>query len=186
MKNKIQILKGKNILLRAPKLKDKKDRLEGGVHKEIKRMFGGDHRNIKPLTNEDVESWYESRHKRIESAYRAWVIDLNGKCIGIVALEHYNKNNRNAQLSIGMFSPENCGKGYGTEAINLVLEYAFKKLKLHRISLIVLAYNKRAIACYKKCGFKKEGVIRDSAYIAGKWEDDILMGILNSDHKNRN
>ncbi|RPJ99073.1 GNAT family N-acetyltransferase [Priestia endophytica] len=51
----------------------------------------------------------------------------------------------------------------GTEITQLVLDYAFKELRLHRVDLRVLQYNKRAIRCYEKCGFIQEGIEREGA-----------------------
>jgi ribosomal-protein-alanine N-acetyltransferase len=64
----------------------------------------------------------------------------------------------------------------------LVLDHAFSTLDVHRIELRVLAYNQRAMRCYEKCGFKREGVLRDSVLIAEQWEDDVMMSILKDDY----
>jgi RimJ/RimL family protein N-acetyltransferase len=70
------------------------------------------------------------------------------------------------------------GKGIGQEVTRLLLKYAFEELNLHRVDLRVLAYNVRAINCYKKCGFIIEGTERESAYVDGAWYDDLIIGIL--------
>ncbi|MNY63079.1 hypothetical protein D3C86_1999940 [compost metagenome] len=59
-----------------------------------------------------------------------------------------------------------------------MLTYAFSELKLHRVSLRVLAINKRAIRSYMKCGFQVEGRERETAFLDGKWHDDLIMGLL--------
>jgi len=61
------------------------------------------------------------------------------------------------------------------------LKHAFEDLKLHRIDLKVLEYNKRGIRCYEKCGFKIDGILRESAYIEGKYHSDIIMSILENE-----
>lgn len=70
------------------------------------------------------------------------------------------------------------GHGYGNEATKLILEYGFKHLKLHRIQLMVLDFNKRAQHLYKKLGFVVEGIQREARLVNGEWHDVILMGIL--------
>jgi ribosomal-protein-alanine N-acetyltransferase len=55
---------------------------------------------------------------------------------------------------------------------------------LHRIDLKVLEYNKRGIRCYEKCGFKLDGVLRDSAFIEGKYHSDLIMSILEDEWRN--
>jgi len=51
-------------------------------------------------------------------------------------------------------------------------------MNLHRVDLKVLDYNKRAIRCYEKCGFKSDGILRDSAFIEGAFHSDVTMSIL--------
>jgi len=65
----------------------------------------------------------------------------------------------------------------------LVLRYAFETLKLHRVDLRVLSYNKRAIRCYEKCGFIIEGYEREGAYIEGQFETDVMMSILEHEYR---
>lgn len=160
----VPTLKGDRLVLRPPREQDKLDRLSYGRNAEYVRMAGGDHRHLPPLTAEQVERWYQ----RLLAEPIEWVIDLDGRCIGTARLHSLNERDRRARYAIGIFDPSAWGKGYGTEATNLVLEYAFETLHLHRVDLRVLAYNHRAIACYAKCGFVKEGVEREGALIAGR------------------
>lgn len=73
------------------------------------------------------------------------------------------------------------GKGYGTDAMRVMLRYAFEEMNLHRISLRVFAFNQRAIRSYEKCGFLHEGKNRNSLNKLGQRWDEIWMGILKSD-----
>ena len=81
-------------------------------------------------------------------------------------------------MAVGIDDKERLNQGLGTEAIRLILGYAFDVLRLHRISIRVVAYNKRAIRAYEKCGFKVEGSEREAALVDGVRHDDIKMGIL--------
>jgi RimJ/RimL family protein N-acetyltransferase len=63
----------------------------------------------------------------------------------------------------------------------LALDYAFRALGLHRVSVRVLAHNARAIRAYQKCGFVAEGREREAAFIDGAWYDDLIMGVLDRD-----
>ena len=72
--------------------------------------------------------------------------------------------------------------GIGTEVTKIVLDYAFKTL--NKVYLRVLEHNKRAIRCYEKCSFIKEGLDREGALIEGKYETDIYMGILENEYLN--
>lgn len=73
------------------------------------------------------------------------------------------------------------GRGYGSEATKLMLEYGFKNLKLHRIQLIVLDLNERAQQVYRKMGFVEEGIQREALLINNKWHNVVLMGILENE-----
>ena len=94
---------------------------------------------------------------------------------GIENIDHLNKR---GTLGIFIGDVEEREKGYGTEAINLILDYGFNYLNLNNIKLDVVEFNERAIACYKKCGFKECGRRRKSEFIDGKYYDRISMDIL--------
>ncbi len=65
----------------------------------------------------------------------------------------------------------------------MLLKFGFETMKWHRIDLKVLDYNLRGIHCYEKCGFKKEGKLRDSAFIDGEYYSDIIMSILDFEYQ---
>lgn len=98
--------------------------------------------------------------------------------IGQIDLIKIDLFNRIGTLGVVIGTKENLGKGYGTEAIGLMQEFAFNKLNLHRLQLDVRAFNNRAIASYKKCGFIEEGRTREDFYVKGVYEDTVHMGIL--------
>ena len=103
------------------------------------------------------------------------------KLIGTVGLHNMNLINRCATLGIFIGEESGRDKGVGTEAIKMILEYGFKYLNLNNIKLDVLGFNERAIACYKKCGFKEYGRRRESEFLYGKYYDRIEMDILNKE-----
>lgn len=70
------------------------------------------------------------------------------------------------------------GRGIGTEAARLMLQYGFEELKLHRIYLRVLADNKQAIRSYEKAGFRQEGYLKEDACINGKYVDIVWMAAV--------
>ncbi len=110
------------------------------------------------------------------------VIETNGgKPIGTIQLYNFDELNQSCKLGIRIGDREYWGKGYGEDAINTILKYAFYKLDIFRVSLKFYEYNNRASNCYVKCGFKHEGKTRKSAYIDGEFYDEIIMGVLKSD-----
>ena len=103
------------------------------------------------------------------------------KLIGNCGLKDINTVGRTAILGIFIGEKEERSKGYGTETIKLLLDYGFNYLNLHEISLDVYSFNKRAIRCYEKAGFKEYGRRRECEYINGKYYDVISMDILKSE-----
>lgn len=126
---------------------------------------------------EEASSWL----KAIEDAPHAWVVEHEGHLLGEAKLHSLNEHDMRARFAVGFYDSSKLGKGIGEEVTRLVLRYAFKELKLHRVDLRVLAYNARAIHCYQKCGFIIEGKERESAYVDGEWHDDFIMGLLAKD-----
>ena len=175
------LLKGRGVALRAPRETDKQERLAYGRDAEFRRMVGGDPRTLPPLTAAGVEAWYR---QAVQEQYH-WILEAEGRCIGTARLHEVDAENRRAKYAVGIFGPEFRGRGLGTEATRLVLTYAFEVLSLHRVELRVLAFNQRAIACYEKCGFVREGIEREGAWVGGQWQSDVIMSILEHEYKGR-
>ena len=103
--------------------------------------------------------------------------------IGTISLDNICNINRRATLGIFIGDKSGRNKGYGTEAIRLILDYGFNYLNLNNIKLDLLEFNKRALACYKKCGFKEYGRRRKANFVNGKYYDIIEMDILSEEFK---
>ncbi|GMA58037.1 acetyltransferase (GNAT) family protein [Alicyclobacillus sacchari] len=73
------------------------------------------------------------------------------------------------------------GRGYTTEAVRLVVDYAFRVLKLHRIEAGVMPHNEGSIRVLEKSGFEKEGLSKKNVLINGKWEEHLHFAIVNPD-----
>ena len=106
-----------------------------------------------------------------------------GVHIGACSIESISKANNHGTFGIIIGDKNYWNQGLGTEAAKLIIDYGFKKLKLHRIDLDVYAYNPRAIKVYKRLGFKLEGKKREHAFWKGKYYDAWLMSILNKEWK---
>ncbi len=103
---------------------------------------------------------------------------LDDRLIGTILLADIHWNHRDGWLGVGLGEREYWGKGYGADALRLLLRYAFAELNLWRVSLSVLAINERAIRSYEKAGFVLEGRVRGLAYFDGQRYDEVFMGIL--------
>ena len=104
-----------------------------------------------------------------------------GALIGTTGLYEIEWANGVGWLGIGIGERAYWGKGYGSEALTLLLQYAFRELNFHRVQLTVVDYNKRAIAVYEKLGFKHEGVFREFGQRDGERYDMHLYGLLRSE-----
>ncbi|TKI57406.1 GNAT family N-acetyltransferase [Brevibacillus antibioticus] len=102
--------------------------------------------------------------------------------IGITSLIQIDLKNRNAECIIDIGEKEYWGKGYGREALKLLLDYAFLEMNLHRVSLRVFSFNEKAIRLYERLGFKQEGISRQFLFREGKWHDIVHMGILQQEY----
>ena len=98
--------------------------------------------------------------------------------IGNVSLMDVDTINRKATLGIFIGDKENRSKGYGKEAIKLILDYGFNTLNLNNVMLWVYDFNKNAIKTYESVGFKKIGTRRSCAYVNGNTCDEVFMDIL--------
>ena len=105
----------------------------------------------------------------------------NDTLLGNISLMKIHDVNRTAELGIFIGDENYLSRGYGSEAIMLLLDYAFNYVNLNNVMLKVFDYNKRAIKAYEKCGFKTFGVWKKSHYFNGEYSDEIFMNILKED-----
>jgi len=106
--------------------------------------------------------------------------------VGEVVLNQIDWHSRTASFRIALFAEKYFGKGYGSQATQLMLQYGFEQLDLHRIELEVFDFNPRALHVYKKAGFVQEGVKRDVLYWEGIYHSAIVMSILKPEYVKRN
>lgn len=134
------------------------------------------------FTREQIESWLQiiaEREGRVDLA----IVPLGAdELVGEVVLNQIDPDNRAANLRIGLRASAT-GQGYGSQAIRLMLAYAFEQLSLHRVSLDVLSFNPRAIHVYEKLGFRREGLLRDALLLDGVFYDAILMSMLEHEYR---
>jgi len=122
----------------------------------------------------------ESLPHEFEFALRTLAED---RLIGQAGLWVDGWTHSHAWLGIHIGERDYWGKGYGTDAIRLILRYGFVELSVHCVSLSVLATNARAIRAYEKTGFVVEGRTRHTTRYDGEWLDDVFMGILREEWK---
>jgi RimJ/RimL family protein N-acetyltransferase len=179
MQNAVPTLTGIHATIRRVRADDGEGFFALNGDPDIHEMFGGSRDTFRPMTREAAEAMV----KRLSEHPFAWVIEHAFRVIGEARLDRVDMQDRRASFAIGILDPQCLGRGIGTEAMRLVLQFAFDQLKLHRISVRVLAYNERAIRSYQRCGFVIEGRERGAAWVNGEWHDDIIMGLLDREFR---
>jgi diamine N-acetyltransferase len=136
----------------------------------------------RPLTPEGIEAVYEHFSKAGPDATGFAVYErATLRPIGTAGLSSINASHRTAELGIGIGEHDCWGKGYGTEATRLVLDYAFTMLGLNNVMLRVFSYNERAISAYKRAGFQEIGRRREAQRVGDRAYDVIFMDCLARD-----
>jgi diamine N-acetyltransferase len=136
-----------------------------------------------PLTDKDTENKIEAMLKE-EKAINLMIVDKEtNKTVGHTALVHPDWVSGMVTFYIVLLDKEVWGKGLGTEATQLIVDYGFNMLNLNRIQLHVNAENEPAKAVYTKIGFKHEGTLRQAMYKNSKYYDFWLMSILAEEYK---
>jgi RimJ/RimL family protein N-acetyltransferase len=153
---------------------------------EFGRMLDSDPYRL--FSEKKIKEWHEKGlEKDHADGYFFNIRPLDSdQPIGFVGLFDIHWNHGDAMIGIGIGDRENWSKGFGSEAMNLLLQFAFIELNLRRASLVVFEYNPRAIRSYEKCGFTIEGRVRQVLQREGRRWDFFYMGILKEEWKKRN
>ena len=131
---------------------------------------------VRPLSSASFSNFGEPQD---ENSYYFHLRTLaEDKLIGFVVLFNIKWGNQTADMAIGIGDSEYRGKGYGRDALQLILNYAFAELNLHRVGLTVMEYNEAAIRAYERVGFVREGVQRQMVQREGRRYDLLTYGIL--------
>lgn len=134
-----------------------------------------------PLTEKDETEWYErtiSDHHAAQFCIRTLTDDT---VIGTCGFHYIENRIRFSEVGMAIGEKNYWGRGYGTDAMRVLIRYGFFELNLHRIELRVYSYNQRAIRSYEKIGFQHEVVERQALYRDGHYHDVLVMGLLQSE-----
>lgn len=136
------------------------------------------------LSIEKSDEWFDDIQKKQGTIHlRLGIFLHNGEVIGDIALQDIDWKNRSADLGMGFAKLANRGKGYGKEAINLLLDHAFFNLGLERISANTLEHNLAAQKSLEQLGFVLEGRQRKAVYFAGKKYDKLNYALLAEEYR---
>lgn len=124
-----------------------------------------------------LEGWLEE--ERVQGRPSALIIDApTGDALGLIVLRSGRPEVREVELSLLIGDAERWGQGLGTDAVQTVLDACFGGWNLHRVWLRSETWNVRAHRLYERCGFRQEGVLRQAAFLDGRYEDVVLFGLL--------
>ncbi|SDJ36947.1 GNAT family N-acetyltransferase [Salimicrobium halophilum] len=165
------------------------------------------HIRVRPLEKDDIpfmhklynqkeimDYWFLEAHfpqDRITSGYdqmkesdkhRRFVICKDEKSIGLTGLYDIDPIHRNAEFGI-MIDPVYQGNGYATEITEMMVDYGFRTLNLHKIHLVVATENKPAAHIYEKVGFHVEGEMKEHFFTNGAYRDAYMMAIFQNQRK---
>jgi len=137
-----------------------------------------------PLSLAEEERWFEDSLQAPPDE-RPFSIDVRqGEAwqhIGGASLMHIEGRARHAEVGIHVGDTRFWNQGLGSQAVRLILRHAFETLNLHRVYLRVYEDNARALAVYRRVGFKEEGRLRQDHFLEGRYWDTLLMGLLKSE-----
>lgn len=151
---------------------------------EVKRLL---HPGIPYLyTFEDEQKWFDSLSATNDEYSFAIETLEDNKYIGGCGINKINWKNSVAEVGIFIGDKDKWGKGYGTDAMRILIKFIFEQMNINKIKLNVFSFNQRAIKSYEKCGFKIEGVLRQEVFRDGQYYDDIIMGILREEYLEEN
>ena len=175
------VLRGEHVTLRPVTADDAEAMFAGLSDEEAMELTG----TQKRFTFEQVRAFCARVAEADDRLDYAVTLPDDPGYRGEVVLNDIDWDNRSAGFRIALSGVENRGKGYGTEASELLLKHAFDTLRLHRVELEVYDFNPRAQHVYKKLGFLQEGVLRDALLWKGRYRSAIKMSLLGPDYRAR-
>ncbi len=169
-------IKGEKVLLRAIEPKDNSMLLDIINDGETEYMLGG---WSFPVSQRNQEDW--TNNLKSEKDTLRCAIDVGSEAIGVVMLTGIDYKNGNAEVHIKLSLKDVRGKGYGSDALMTIVQYAFLELRLKCIYAKVSKHNGISQSMFKKCGFNEEGILKSRLYKQGQYVDVISFSKINED-----
>ncbi len=146
---------------------------------EIRALTG----EVTPMSRAGAEEWFERVRTDRDRVWFIVALKENDRPIGEAGLLRMFPAWRTTDLSIIIGEKDAWDKGYGSEAVRLLLDYAFGAMNVHRVAVGVVDFNERAIRFYEKAGFRREGVQRDGYYHNHAYHDFVMLSILEGEYR---
>ena len=171
-------IRGKNVVLREQREEDAEFFAFWFNKPEIRFQCG-----FTETTDVEKERKYINEYHRTEDSVWFTITDTDGNILGETGLLRMFPAWHQTDLTIIIPDPEKQHKGYGTEAISLMLNMAFDEYEMHRVSIGVVGLNTDAIEFYRRIGFKQEGIQEDGYFYNNEYSDFVMMRILRDEWK---
>jgi diamine N-acetyltransferase len=172
--DRVEFLVGERVYLRPIEPEDLSLVRRWANDPEIRRLTG----EVLPMSQAGADGFMEKVRQDKERVWFVVVRREDHRVIGEEGLLRMFHAWRTTDLTLIIGERDAWGKGYGTEAILLLLDYAFGALNFHRVAVGVVGFNEKAIRFYEKVGFRKEGRQRDGYYCDHAYHDFVMMSIL--------
>ena len=178
----MKLLYSKRIFLRGIEAKDLNERYLGWLNdSEVNRYL---ETRFSPETEESIYSYWKKHHNDSSSPWFAICLIKNSLHIGNIKIGPINWFHRNAYISLMIGDKNYWGKGYATEAIELIRDWAFKELDLSKLKAGIYSTNISSRKAFEKSGFELEGTLQDEVFCDGKRIDTWLLGLSKSNFSN--
>lgn len=168
-------LHGKNINLRALEPID----LDFLFSVENNESFWEISSTQTPFSKYILQKYIENAHQDIYEAkqYRFVICNTQNIPVGMIDLFDFNPQHKRVGVGI-LILPEYQGNGFGSEALEMVIDYAFTYLNVHQIFANITAENKKSITMFEKFNFEKVGIKKDWIYTNDSFKDEILYQLI--------
>ncbi|MFI1683066.1 MULTISPECIES: GNAT family N-acetyltransferase [unclassified Streptomyces] len=175
------MLQGRTVALRARHPQDI-PLLQAGLYDDVATHARADARPWRPIVPGSGDTHFavddtEQRHAAFSVVERE-----GGTLLGAAGLWHIDTHNRTAHLGLALL-PAARGQGRGGDAVAVLCHYAFVVRGLQRLQIETLADNTAMLRCAERNGFVREGVLRSSAWVMGRFADEVVLGLLAQDYR---
>jgi len=176
-----KFLVGKKVYLRPLDQEDLPSLCRWANDPEIRRLTG----EVLPMSMKDALDFLQKVHDDKGRVWFSVVLEEDDRVIGDAGLLRMFHPWRTTDLTLIIGERDCWDRGYGQEALYLLLDYAFGYLNFHRVSVGVVGFNERALHFYERAGFSREGIQKDGYYYDHSYSDFIMMSILEHEFRKK-